>query len=243
MKRKIVCQVEEAIPFFILDSRFDGFMCGMTITDTKPTQKRQGMLKVLQSYFGTRILNVARMVSKTARAIDLEEIGWYTVSPSTRGGWRILLTTTCVPPTQIESYFEEATSLVQEWFDLVLGFRGSSALLMDAKASILNVIHAITIDKSATLWDAVTSSVVYNALLLQNANVVAVFKERTANAQVECREISLHNPPRRAFGFELLTCGKEGCGRIPYSMPVIGPDGWGRFNFECSTCGWTYRVP
>ncbi|KAL4070067.1 hypothetical protein V8B97DRAFT_523895 [Scleroderma yunnanense] len=113
---------------------------------------------------------------------------------------------------------------------------------MDAKASILNVIHAITIDKSATLWDAVTSSVVYNALLLQNANVVAVFKERTANAQVECREISLHNPPRRAFGFELLTCGKEGCGRIPYSMPVIGPDGWGRFNFECSTCGWTSRA-
>ncbi|KIJ11055.1 hypothetical protein PAXINDRAFT_157447 [Paxillus involutus ATCC 200175] len=133
---------------------------------------------------------------------------WYDTSPKKRGGWRGLLLA-----SRTNSWNEEQNLLdIQQE---VASFSEVLALGTDVKQFLSKVIECVGIDRTGSLWDAFVQLTSNSASVLSANMVRVVFKEREATSVVECREISMHNPPSTLWGLRFPSCptwGAISCG-------------------------------
>lgn len=119
-------------------------------------------------------------------------------------------------------------------FDFVLAFAGSSTISTFVKGAISQAIQGVGVDKTCDIWDTLTRAVGRDINLLHTNSVIAIYRER--RGEVRCRQIGLHCPPTRAWGFEFTACGSDECRPTPYDF-IIRDNGTG-VRATCRRCNW-----
>lgn len=120
-------------------------------------------------------------------------------------------------------------------FDFVVAFAGSSTISNYVKSAISQAIEGVGVDKTANIWDMLSRVVGRDINLLHTNNVVAIYRER--GGEVKSRQIGLHAPPMRAWGFEFTACGNEECRPSPYDF-IIKDNECGT-RMTCRLCNWS----
>ncbi|KAF8124448.1 hypothetical protein EV363DRAFT_1103554, partial [Boletus edulis] len=144
---------------------------------------------------------------------------WYDDSPFARGGWRGLFVASCSPAVRAEDGFRDLKTLVEEdKFDFVLAFAGASTISAHIKGAISHAIEAIGVGKTEGIWSTLSQVVGRDINLLHTNSAVIIYRER--GMQINCRQIGLHYPPHRAWGFEFAACGNQDCRPSPYDFLI-----------------------
>lgn len=116
----------------------------------------------------------------------------------------------------------------------MVAFAGSSTISNYVKAAISHAIEAIGVDKTDNVWQTIARVVGRDINLLHTNNVVVIYRERGEG--VKCRQIGLHCPPLRAWGFEFTACATAECRPSPYDFIIRDNDVGVRMT--CRLCNW-----
>ena len=122
----------------------------------------------------------------------------------------------------------------RDMFDFVVAFGGSSTLSAYVKTAISESIVGIGVDKTSGIWQTISHAVGRDMKLLHTNNVIVIYRERGEG--IKCRQIGLHCPPLRAWGFEFKACAKSDC--RPSQHDFIIRDNDVGVRMTCRVCEW-----
>ena len=126
------------------------------------------------------------------------------------------------------------TATLSDTFDFVMAFAGSSTISSYVKPAISQAVQGIGVDKKCSIWETIVRLVAGDTSLLETNNVVLIYRER--GEQVQCRQIGLHCPPIRVWGFEFAACGNHECRPSPYDFCIRENESGVRM--VCRRCNW-----
>lgn len=257
IRRSILSDVP-ANTFVLVDTHSDTNTGGLQWSGGATGPKHVLASEVLQKFCGGDFLSAMKAAANKARGMKrpLQQTGWCDDSPSSRGGWRGLLLSTCSPAMRVPDSFRDIRGLVErqvrsfpveqlrrangelpsDTFDFVLGFAGSSTIPSQIRNALSQVIERIGVDKTGSLWETIVRVIGHDLLLLQVNAVVVVYRERDTN-EVEARKIGRHDPPLRPWGVEFHACGTPGCDRMSRDF-VVRSDIFD-VRMTCRYCRWT----
>jgi hypothetical protein len=212
--------------------------------------------EVVTEFCGADFLRLTRDASNAAMSsVCPPEPGWYSDSPYIRGGWRGLFVASCGPAVRHPAGFRDLKRMVtgyvcrlalsfrevdspahRDIFDFVMAFAGSSTISTFIKTAISQAIEGMGVDKSGNIWETISRVVARDINLLHTNTVVLIYREREGAREVKSRQIGLHYPPMRAWGFEFTACGNDACRPSPYDFSMKDNESGTRI--VCRLCGW-----
>lgn len=131
---------------------------------------------------------------------------------------------------------------VSDFFDIVVGFAGSSTIPGSVAWTLTKFLAEVVIEQEHNPWAAASRVFSCDHSLLKHVPVVLIYVDPAdEKRKVISRCIGFHSPPLRVFGAEFTGCANQGCN--PQARDVVFQT---KHNFTqkekirqcCLPCGW-----